>query len=363
MSTPNMGLALPVDHGSADAWDTILDAVFGLVDAHDHTAGKGVLVPMAALNVNADLLFSAAGVSRAITSLRAIDFSPQPAAGMAALAGAFFLSDGSSGLSANELYYRTTAGVNVKFTSGSALNVAGFAGGIGGDYAAAGALVVFDDATDAYWFQQQLGASVRQYARMRSADLDLFEYKAQPAAGVPTNRVRLASPTALAASYALTLPPAAPSSTLPLEFTAAGVGSFGGAHTLFLTPASGVAVGGATTGLASAVIVGTVGGGTQQLNVGIPLIGGKRITAVRAIIQDTASGPTVVRMRTAKDVNTGSVTILNTATSAGSGAIQTITITGLALIVGAAAAYGIIFDGFSGTGTVFVYGIEVDYDS
>lgn len=204
-TTPLMGLVLPTDHGSAETWDVILDTVFGLIDGHDHSTGKGGQVPMSGLKVNADLSFSFGGTSRAITDLRAIDFSPQPASGMTALAGALFLNSADS-----ELYYRTVSGALIQLTVGAALNVAGFSGGIGGDYSAAGALVVFDDATDSYWFQQQLGASVRQYARMRSADVDLYEFKAVGVTPVPTNRVRLASPAGLAASYALTMPAVLP---------------------------------------------------------------------------------------------------------------------------------------------------------
>lgn len=221
-TTPQMGLVLPTDHGSADVWDTILDAVFGVIDSHDHTTGKGAPVPVSALRVATDLSFGYGGTQRAITDLKAIDFSPQDASGMTALSGALFLNSAD-----NELYWRNASGVLVKFTAGAALNVAAFTGGIGGDYSAAGALVVFDDATDSYWFQQQVGAGVRQYARMRSADLDLYEFKANPAAGVPTSRVRLASPSALAASYALTMPAALPASNQPLASNSAGVTSFG----------------------------------------------------------------------------------------------------------------------------------------
>jgi hypothetical protein len=217
-----MAIVMPTDLGDINVWGPILDQALGVVvDRHDHTTGKGVKIPSAALNINADVSWSAGGVSRAITDLKAVDFAPS--AVQTALAGALFVSDGTSGLTINELYWRTTSGVNVKLTAGSALNVAAFTGGIGGDYSAVGALVLFDDATDSYWFQQQVGASVRQYARMRSADVDLYEYKANPAAGVPTNRVRLASPTGLAASYALTMPPALPAVAGLLAVSSAGV--------------------------------------------------------------------------------------------------------------------------------------------
>ena len=57
---------------------------------------------------------------------------------------------------------------------------------------------------------------------MRSADLDLYEYKANPAAGVPVQRVRLASPAALGASYTLTFPAALPTGTTLLSVSSSG---------------------------------------------------------------------------------------------------------------------------------------------
>lgn len=226
-TTPNMGLVLPDDGGSLNVWGGILNTIFSAtkLDGHDHTTGKGVKVPSAALNVNAAVSWSSGGTSWPITDILALDFKPSDAtlSGITSLAGALFVSDGAGGLSANELYWRTTTGSNVKVTAGTALNVAGFVGGIGGDYAAVGALVVFDDATDSYWFQQQVGSAVRQYARMRSADVDLYEFKANPAAGVPANRVRLASPAALAGSYALTFPGALPGGAAIVTIDSGGV--------------------------------------------------------------------------------------------------------------------------------------------
>lgn len=204
-----MGLTLPTDHGSADTWDVILDAVFALIDAHDHTAGKGVKVPMAGLNVNADLSFSVGGTPHAISDLKGIDFVPVAAPTMAAFADAFFVDTAT-----NELNYRNHSGTNIQVTSGAGLNMS-LVGGIGGDYAAVGALLSFDDATDSYWFQQQGGP--RPWARMRSGDVDIYE----TAASI-VNRVRMKSPAALAASYDMTWFTALPASTSYVAITSAG---------------------------------------------------------------------------------------------------------------------------------------------
>lgn len=399
MSTPNMGLVLPVDHGSADTWDVILDTAFGLIDAHDHTPGKGVLIATAALKIDADVSWAFGGTSRAITDLRAIDFSPQPVAGMTALAGAFFLSDGTGGLSANELYYRTTASANVKVTSGAALNVAGFTGGIGGDYSSVGALEIFDDATDSYWFQQQVGASVRQYARMRSGDLDLYEYKAHPAAGpVPTNRVRLKSPAALAASYDLTWLAALPGSAQLMvvdnaglvtasntvanlitansgltaganqNITVSGTGKF--KHptiTDVISPMAGLPGTGASVITTSALSLGAAdiaGGLGASYVVPLRLRVGWSISAIRCRVVDSAGGGgTKVTATFSKETDFVTASNGSSGASAGTGVVQTLTITPTVGTVLTGVSYNIRFTiTLSGGGSVAVSRIEVDYD-
>lgn len=215
MSTPNMLLVLPVDHGSSDVWGPILSTLFDRVDLHNHTTGLGVKVPTAGLNIDADLSFSPIGTARALTDVKAIDFAAVASTAVTAYAGAFFLSDGTGGLTANELYYRTTGGSNVKVTSGAALNVAAFAGGIGGDYAAVGAQLNFDDAGDRYTFKQQ---NPFNWARMASGEVRIFE-----TGTTESVFVGLAAPAALAAAYTITLPLAAPGSTSLVQMDSAGV--------------------------------------------------------------------------------------------------------------------------------------------
>ena len=213
-TTPNMSLVLPTDHSDTDLWGAILNTLFGLVDSHDHSTGKGVKIPSAALNINADVSWSAGGTSRSITDLVALDFKPSPSTAVTSLAGALFISDGTGGLTANELYFRTTSGTNVRFTNGTALNVAGFAGGIGGDYSAVGAAVAFDDANDRYTFKQQANV----WARMASGEVRILETGTSESLFVG-----IAAPAALAGSYSITLPLAAPGSTSIVQMDSAGV--------------------------------------------------------------------------------------------------------------------------------------------
>lgn len=211
VTTPLMLLVLPNDHGSIDTWDTVLDTVFGLIDGHDHTTGKGAKIKMSAVTVDGDVSWSASGVSRAITDLRAIDFSPVAASSMTGLSGAFFVNASDN----NELYFRTSGGTNIKITAGNSLNVVQFTGGIGGDYSAVSALLSYDDATRSYWLQQE--GSPRPWAVLRTGDVQIF----QSAASI-TQAVTLRSPSALATGYALVLPTSLPSTQKAFVVDATG---------------------------------------------------------------------------------------------------------------------------------------------
>lgn len=220
-TTANMGLVMPTEGGDSDIWDTILNTLFGLVDAHDHTTGKGVKVPSAGLKINADVSWSFSGTNYAITDAKAIDFTPLAATAMTSYSSALFANSSDS----NNLYYRNSAGTNVKITDGSTLNVS-IVGGIGGDYSSISALLDYDDATDTYRFRQETSAAVRQFAKLSSADVQLFEYKAAGDPTVPTNSVKLKSPAALAASYSVVFPAAVPAAKSAVQVSTAGVLTF-----------------------------------------------------------------------------------------------------------------------------------------
>lgn len=215
-TTPNMGLALPTEDGSSGTWDTILNAALGAtgdgIDGHDHTTGKGVQIPSAALGINADV--SWAGFS--ITNAKAFDFVPVAASSVALLSSALFVSSAD-----NNLYFRNSLGTNVKIIDGSTLNIS-IVGGIGGDYSSIGALLDYDDASDSYRFRQEAVTGVRQYAKIRSGDLALFQYAAASGAAVPTSAVTLKSPAALAAPYSVTFPAAVPAAATVMMMSASG---------------------------------------------------------------------------------------------------------------------------------------------
>ncbi len=216
--TSNMSLVKPTELGDSGVWASLLDAMFDLIDAHDHSTGKGVKISMLnGVTVAADIPWNSGGTFYAITGLKAIDFQPRPQSEMTSFAGALFVDSAN-----NELSYRTTGGAIIRFTNGSTFNFAAV-GAIGGDYTAVGALVDFVDANDIYRFRQQLGGGVQQYARLDCGGVDLFEFKANPTAGVPANRVRLSSPAALAGSYEVTWPATLPVTKGLLAVDSAGV--------------------------------------------------------------------------------------------------------------------------------------------
>lgn len=210
MPTSNMNLTLPTDHGSSDIWDVVLDAVFGLIDSHDHTTGKGVPIPSAALKINADVTWAFGGTNYAIVNAKAYDLVPTTTASVASYSSALF----SNSQDSNNLYYRNSGGTNVQITSGGTLNVS-IVGGIGGDYASVSALLSYEDSTKRYLLQQQ--GSPRPWAGLATADIDLY----QKAASI-VNKVTLKSPNALGASYSLTMPGALPSATSSIVTTSAG---------------------------------------------------------------------------------------------------------------------------------------------
>ncbi len=230
-TTPNMGMVLADINGDLNDWGRILnEALADRIDIHDHTTGKGVPIVAAALDIDADVSWT----SHAITDVLAMAFTPTTSGQVASYTTALF-----SLYPSGDLYFRNLLGTNVKITDGSTLAITS-SGGFGGDYVAAAAEAAYVDASDLYTFKQQVATAVRQYARLAGASIDLYEYFAAGATPVPTNRVRLQGPAALAASYALTYPAALPGSTLLQQVSAAGVMTWSNTVAGLITASLGV---------------------------------------------------------------------------------------------------------------------------
>lgn len=211
--TALMGLAKPTggSGGDVDTWGTIyLNGDMDLLDAHDHTTGKGAPVKSAALRWDSDVQANYGGSYFALLQARALGLKPVAASSVAMDANVLYVDSGAS----NNLYFKNQGGAAVRITSGNNLDIT-LVGGIVGDYAAVNAEVAFDDGLDTFTFKQQ--GSPRPWAKMRCGDIDLYE-----AAATIANRIRLRSPAALAASYELVMPAALPGSQSLLHVSSAG---------------------------------------------------------------------------------------------------------------------------------------------
>lgn len=109
MATTNMNLTLPVVTVTlGPQWATELNAALEVIDEHDHTSGKGKRVPIAGLNINADLNFSNYKISNL--------YSVQLNSNTSALSGASNAS--SLSVTNGDLYFTNGSGVAVQLTSG-----------------------------------------------------------------------------------------------------------------------------------------------------------------------------------------------------------------------------------------------------
>lgn len=157
-----------------------------IVDAHDHTIGKGLQVPTAGININADLPFGGFNLNL-VRGLRLNPLSATSTAG----------TDVSMVYSVNgDLYYNNSGGAPVQITSGS--GIVGTSGSIANLSAPASAAF-----SDPYFIFLRASSTP---AKLKISSIDLFEYGATTSA----NPVTIKSPSSLAANYNFVLPPAVP---------------------------------------------------------------------------------------------------------------------------------------------------------
>jgi hypothetical protein len=114
MATLNMNLNLPtVGVTAGPTYATLNNTAFETIDTHDHTTGKGVQVPTAGININADLEFN----SNAAKELSFVGLESQ---GSAPSTNLSVYVDGS-----NDLYYKNSSGTSVQLTNGSSIAAVG----------------------------------------------------------------------------------------------------------------------------------------------------------------------------------------------------------------------------------------------
>lgn len=386
---PQMSLVLPT-RGVAGAglWGDTDDANLAKIDSHRHVIGEGTAIPTAGININADLSFSSL---YAPINLHRITFASIVA-----------LSSNNQSLfvgTDHELYWRTNSGTNVKLTASTALNVAAFVGGIGGDYTAVAAALNYDSAGLRYTFK---GAAGTNWQRLASGEVRIFETNTADAV-----YVGLAAPAALVGSYTITLPLAAPTAgTRPVQMSTAGVLTAGDSDNMqvggtlgvtgLITATAGVTAAanqhvtvsgtgrlkhgtftmqmGATAFIADTSVTMSYGGGaliqrsggTGAITVFAPIILdiGKRVTAIRVTIGDSVTGPTKLQASFISVLGSTAAitTIASSAVSAGNSTVQVLTIGSLTTTITSGNSYAIKVTTTTGTDINFVVMAEVDYD-
>lgn len=197
--SPNMSLPLPipgVDPGPDYAFNQ--NTAFGLVDTHDHSAGKGVPITPAGMNISVDLPFSGNNA----TQLRSTRFSSQgsPLALPADLACVY--------VSGVDLYYNDGAGNQVRITQSG--GVAGSPGSISNLTSPASAAYVAADQT----FVWESDASTA--ANMDGGSVTIREVAAN------AKGITISSPGSLASDYEMILPGALPAAQKFLTLDNAG---------------------------------------------------------------------------------------------------------------------------------------------
>lgn len=112
-TTPNMLLVVPeVLVTTGPQYATQMNTALDVVDAHDHSSGKGVRISPSGLNINADLPFN----SYQATGLKGVVLTDQNTTTYTTPAALF--------RSGADLYYRDSAGNLVRITASGALNLA-----------------------------------------------------------------------------------------------------------------------------------------------------------------------------------------------------------------------------------------------
>lgn len=198
---PNMSLITPTAGGDSGTWDDKINACFALLDAHDHTSGKGVQITVAGLDIDDDLPVGGNG----LIGVGRVDFNQVETLGSGA--NVLFV-DSDDG----ELYWRTAGGANVKLTDGASINTT-LVGGIVGDYSSVGAEVSYSDADRVYTFKDEDA----KWTRVATGPVRIYENDTTESV-----YVELVAPAGLALSYTITLPTAAPAGPAFLQMDASG---------------------------------------------------------------------------------------------------------------------------------------------
>jgi hypothetical protein len=159
MATVNMVLDLPVVSSTpGPTWATKINAALELVDAHDHSSGKGVKVTQAGINITGDLEFNA----NKATELDGLVFVSR---------GSDLADNNSLYVNSGEVWFRDGTGALVQITASGRVN-----GQIVGDFGLAGvdAEVRYTDSTKLFRLMADLASGdPLGLAHLRLRDLRL----------------------------------------------------------------------------------------------------------------------------------------------------------------------------------------------
>jgi microcystin-dependent protein len=194
--SPSMLLPVPivgVELGEAYAVD--INNCMGLIDSHDHSFGKGVPITPNGLNINTNLTIQ----GNYLTNVGGITYSP--------LVSPSSTPDTTS-VSGVDFYFTDGNGTIIRITESG--GIAGSPGGIGG--LTPPASVTYTSGNQTFTFQ----SNVNTAANLDAGSVTIREVLAN-AAGIT-----LSSPSALASSYTLTLPPTLPSTPSFLQVDSSG---------------------------------------------------------------------------------------------------------------------------------------------
>lgn len=221
-TTPYMFLTLPdptVTPGPTYASQN--NTAFLGIDSHDHTSGKGVLIPSAGIGINADLSFSSFNATNFRSLRLTANASPL----------ALVTDVGCAYRSGDDLWFNDGNGVQIQLTAGGALNAASI-GGIGGDYATSTASAFYTNATQKFSFTQ----NTNQAANM---DFGPFTFRNTTASSAG---IKFQPNAAISSDYTVTWPAALPSSDGILAVTTSGAISYTSTPTLEELTISGEAM-------------------------------------------------------------------------------------------------------------------------
>lgn len=197
------------------------NAAFAAVDAHDHTTGNGARIPVAGLNINADLPLN----NNDLSTARSVRFENQGAPLGALTDVACVYAAGGN------LYYNSGAGAQVQITAGPALNASSI-GAIGGDYATSTASLYYVAANQTFYFTSNTNTP----ANIDAATVAI----AEPV--LNAQKIELKSPTGLTSSYVITMPAAPPVSTRLVSMTSTGALATGVANAIQTSDITNAAV-------------------------------------------------------------------------------------------------------------------------